>query len=104
MGGKDFLENAVYDPNKLLDALIERLHLKNDTALAHTLEATRPVISKIRHRITSVVTVTKPQAIVLAGFSLGNSLRQFFTRNIMAIILAWVESRPLCQSKLPYAN
>ena len=40
----------VYDPNRLLDALIERLRLKNDAALARALEVAPPVISKIRHR------------------------------------------------------
>jgi hypothetical protein len=39
-----------YDPNKLLDALIEMLRLKNDAALSRSLEVAPPVISKIRHR------------------------------------------------------
>ena len=39
-----------YDPDRLLDALIEKLHLKNDAALSRALEVAPPVISKIRHR------------------------------------------------------
>ena len=39
-----------YDPNNLLDALIEKLSLKNDAALSRALEVAPPVISKIRHR------------------------------------------------------
>ncbi len=39
-----------YDPNKVLDAIIERLNLKNDAALSRALEVAPPVISKIRHR------------------------------------------------------
>lgn len=39
-----------YNPNNLLDTLIERLHLKNDAALSRALEVAPPVISKIRHR------------------------------------------------------
>lgn len=39
-----------YNPNRLLDILIERLHLKNDAALSRALEVAPPVISKIRHR------------------------------------------------------
>ena len=39
-----------YDPNHLLDARIEKLHLKNDAALSRALEVAPPVISKIRHR------------------------------------------------------
>ena len=39
-----------YDPNNLLDTLIDKLHLKNDAALSRALEVAPPVISKIRHR------------------------------------------------------
>ena len=38
-----------YDPNRLLDTLIEKLHRKNDAALSRALEVAPPVISKIRH-------------------------------------------------------
>jgi len=37
------------DPNILLDALIEKLKLKNDAALSRALEVAPPVISKLRH-------------------------------------------------------
>ena len=43
-------EEPSYDPNKVLDAIIERLNLKNDAALSRALEVAPPVISKIRHR------------------------------------------------------
>ncbi|MNK05210.1 hypothetical protein D3C87_230860 [compost metagenome] len=43
-------DQVAYDPNHLLDSLIERLHLKNDAALSRALEVAPPVISKIRHR------------------------------------------------------
>lgn len=43
-------EQATYDPNRLLDALIEKLDLKNDAALAYLLEVGPPVLSYIRHR------------------------------------------------------
>jgi len=39
-----------YDPNNLLDSLLERMKLKNDAALSRALEVAPPVISKIRHR------------------------------------------------------
>jgi hypothetical protein len=42
-------EGALYNPNKVLDAIIEKLHLKNDAALSRALEVAPPVISKIRH-------------------------------------------------------
>ena len=40
---------AEYDPNRVLDAIIARLRLKNDAALSRVLEVAPPVISKIRH-------------------------------------------------------
>ncbi|MDF3035929.1 MAG: hypothetical protein K0S28_1203 [Paucimonas sp.] len=43
-------DQVAYDPNNLLDALIEKLSLKNDAALSRALEVAPPVISKIRHR------------------------------------------------------
>lgn len=43
------LSQRQYDPNQLLDALIRKLALKNDAALARALEVAPPVISKIRH-------------------------------------------------------
>ncbi len=43
-----------YDPNRLLDALIQKLNLKNDAALSRALEVAPPVISKIRHRTLPV--------------------------------------------------
>ncbi|AMO94011.1 hypothetical protein CFter6_1299 [Collimonas fungivorans] len=43
-------ELATYDPNHLLDSLIDKLQLKNDAALSRALEVAPPVISKIRHR------------------------------------------------------
>ena len=42
-------EGAEYDPNRVLDAIISKLRLKNDAALARILEVAPPVISKIRH-------------------------------------------------------
>ena len=42
-------EEPHYDPNRLLDTLIEKLRIKNDAALSRALEVAPPVISKIRH-------------------------------------------------------
>ena len=39
-----------YNPNHLLDFLLEKMTLKNDAALSRKLEVAPPVISKIRHR------------------------------------------------------
>lgn len=43
-------EESEYHPDRLLDALIDHLNLKNDAALSRALEIAPPVISKIRHR------------------------------------------------------
>ena len=42
-------DSADYDPNRVLDAIIDKLQLKNDAALSRALEVAPPVISKIRH-------------------------------------------------------
>ncbi len=46
--------DETYDPNRLLDTLRERMHLKNDAALSRALEVAPPVISKMRHRTLPV--------------------------------------------------
>lgn len=43
-----------YNPDRLLDVLIIRFHVKNDSALARMLEVSPPIISKIRRRRTPV--------------------------------------------------
>jgi hypothetical protein len=45
---------VTYSPANLLDALIEHLNLKNDAALARTLEVAPPLISKLRHQALPV--------------------------------------------------
>ncbi|HJW53667.1 MAG TPA: hypothetical protein VJ577_00175 [Burkholderiaceae bacterium] len=49
MTDHDLISQQTYDPNRLLDALIDRLNLKNDAALSRALDVAPPVISKIRH-------------------------------------------------------
>ena len=39
---EDRLEDRVYDPNRLLDTLIQHLNLKNDAALSRALEVAPP--------------------------------------------------------------
>lgn len=50
MNENELTAQTTYDPNMLLDTLIQRLHLKNDAALCRALEVAPPVISKIRHK------------------------------------------------------
>jgi len=43
-----------YDPNRLLDYLIEHMKLKNDAALARALAIMPPMISKVRSRRAAI--------------------------------------------------
>ena len=54
MTKKTHTETAIYNPDRLLDAIIAKLKLKNDAALSRALEVAPPVISKIRHRTLPV--------------------------------------------------
>lgn len=44
------LSDPNYTPNRLLDAVLTQLRLKNDAALSRTLGVAPPVLSKVRHR------------------------------------------------------
>jgi hypothetical protein len=48
------LEPSNFVPNRLLDTLIDKMHLKNDAELCRVLEVQPPIISKIRHRKLTV--------------------------------------------------
>src|SRR3954463_12405637 len=50
MSIKEITASPTYNPNRVLDAVIEKLQLKNDAALSRVLEVAPPVISKIRHQ------------------------------------------------------
>lgn len=45
---------ADYDPNRVLDAILTKLKLKNDVALARALDVAPPVISKVRHNVLPI--------------------------------------------------
>lgn len=44
------LNDPNYNPDRLLDAVISTLRLKNDAALSRTLGVAPPMLSKVRHR------------------------------------------------------
>ena len=50
MGNSVSLDDVNYDPNRLLDFLIDKMRTKNDAGLSRELGVAPPVISKIRHR------------------------------------------------------
>jgi plasmid maintenance system antidote protein VapI len=43
------IAHGVYNPNRLLDTLIERMNLNSDNALSKKLKVAKDVISSIRH-------------------------------------------------------
>ena len=49
MSLKQITSLPTYNPNRVLDAIIDKLQLTNDAALSRALEVAPPVISKIRH-------------------------------------------------------
>jgi hypothetical protein len=49
MSEHEVTNDQLFNPNHLLDTLIERMKLKNDAALSRMLSVAPPVISKIRH-------------------------------------------------------
>ncbi|QRX84770.1 hypothetical protein JQN73_03965 [Glaciimonas sp. PAMC28666] len=48
--GDSINDQAAFNPAGLLEALIEKLHLKNDAALCRAMQVEPSLISKIRHR------------------------------------------------------
>jgi hypothetical protein len=46
MSLKEITASPTYNPNRVLDAIIEKLQLKNDAALSRALEVAPPVISR----------------------------------------------------------
>lgn len=45
------LQDDIYDPNRLLNALQRKLRVKNDAALCRRLDLSASAISKIRHGV-----------------------------------------------------
>ena len=64
------LDDAEYDPNRLLDFLIDKMRTKNDAGLSRQLGVAPPVISKIRQRIINLAH-QKILAIIQARYGLG---------------------------------
>lgn len=65
-----------YDPNGLLDEVIEIRGLKNDAALARDFNVAPPVISKIRHNRLMVGPSFVLKCIEIAGMT-APSVREF---------------------------
>jgi hypothetical protein len=59
-----------YDPNGLLDAVMEKHGLKNDAALAHFLKVAPPLVSKARHKRMPVGSSLILKCIEIGGMTL----------------------------------
>ena len=68
------LNNPAYAPEKLLDAMHARLQLKNDAALARTLQLPPAVVSKLRRRQTGITAAIMIRMHDVTGWSI-NDLR-----------------------------
>lgn len=80
-------EGAEYDPNRVLDAIISKLRLKNDAALARILEVAPPVISKIRHSTLPIGATILLRMHEVSEFSIGE-LRSLMIREDQDELLA----------------
>lgn len=84
---------VIYDPNNLLDALIEKLELKNDAALARVLEIAPPIISKIRHRRLPVGAALLIRMHEVSGLSVGE-LRTLMGDRRQKFRISLVQGKP----------
>jgi hypothetical protein len=50
MKKEEMVELENYDPDALLDYVIDKLHLRSDAGLSRALKVGPPVLSKIRHK------------------------------------------------------
>ncbi|MEJ7806011.1 MAG: hypothetical protein WKG03_08860 [Telluria sp.] len=64
--------NPEYAPEKLLDAMHARLQLKNDAALARTLQLPPAVVSKLRRRQTSITAAILLRMHDITGWSISD--------------------------------
>lgn len=61
-----------YEPNRLLDALREKLQLKSDAELSRELEVAQPIISRIRHRKACVGAAVLIRMHEVSGLTIGD--------------------------------
>jgi hypothetical protein len=75
MTNQEMLSMPTYNPSNLLDAVIEKLGLRNDSHLSHRLETTPPQISKLRNKRLPLGDVMLVRLHEETGFSI-RELRQ----------------------------
>jgi hypothetical protein len=54
MTNHSYAVNDGYNPNKLLDLILDKLELKSDAAMSRKLDISAPILSKIRHGLLPV--------------------------------------------------
>lgn len=82
-----------YNPNHLLDILLDKMRLKNDAALCRLLEIKPPVISKIRHQRVPVGAPLLIRMHELTGMSI-RDLRDLMGDRRMKYRLSDAQGRP----------
>lgn len=81
-------EGAEYDPNRVLDAIIAKLRLKNDAALSRLLEVAPPVISKIRHNTLPIGATILLRMHEVSEFSIGELRELMIKQEALPELLA----------------
>jgi hypothetical protein len=74
-------DEVVYNPNKVLDAVMDKLQLKNDAALSRALEVAPPVISKIRHHTLMIGATILIRMHEVSGLSIRELRELMSTKN-----------------------
>jgi plasmid maintenance system antidote protein VapI len=69
---ENHLDNPDYNPARLLDAMHERLNLKNDAAVARLLELPPAVVSKLRRRQASITAALLVRMHDITGWSISD--------------------------------
>lgn len=84
---KDLTVSPQYNPNRVLDAIISKLQLKNDAALSRALEVAPPVISKIRHNTLPIGATILIRMHEISDYSI-RELRDLMTHDGAAVQLS----------------
>jgi plasmid maintenance system antidote protein VapI len=85
---EDHLANPDYAPGNLLDALIARMQLKNDAALARVLLLPPPVISKIRRKQVGITPAIMVRIHDITGLSISEIRGHMGVKSQFALYVA----------------
>lgn len=69
---ENHIDNPEYNPARLLDEMLARYQLKNDAALARTLQLPPSVISKLRRKQVSITSAILIRFHDVTGWAIGD--------------------------------